>query len=586
MVASFWHIEVALFGIPFLLLWYRFSLYWIRQWILPLLFPNARCPRCRYVISLWQYWGSEGGYNDHKVRHVIQFHDNEGNEIRSFKCPRKSCIGSTIQVQKKIDRKLKKGIILGNAFALAPGEARSARMALFVRRFRFWKQNPEGMKLRLGIDRRYRCPLFVRLLRRLCRQPTEKAITIPEAVYGRHMTMFGKSGMGKSKLILGMAQWMFQHGMGATFIDPAGDLANEIIRVVPPERQDDVLWIRVSDRDCPFRLNILETKDEIEEINLNEEVLSALRRMSRSWGENMAHQIDMAIETARLVGGSLKDVHDLFSNSVARNRIVSKIDDLELIEFWEKYERQREQSQAPVKRKLRSIVKHKLLGPMLCSRESNFDADEIIRDHKIVIVDLSTGSTSENTNLILGTFIVSKIMAAAFRQKFVKEQQRSRHMLVIDEAKNFMHKGMNFERIFSEARKYKLSLVLANQHVTQMNDDVRDAAFSNAGVLLSFNVDRDDAKLFAERMPDTTIDDFTMQDVGECIARIHRNSHFIRTQLPTIPEYDPTNYILGRMQAMNGEPSAELSGAETPLPSSENESYDTRYWAPVCEGVR
>ena len=218
---------------------------------------------------------------------------------------------------------------------------------------------------------------------------------------------------------------------------------------------------------------------------------------------------------------------------------------------------------------------------MLCSRESNFNADAIVREGKIVVVDLSTGSTSENINVILGTFIVSKIMSAAFRQKFLTEDKRSRHMLVIDEAKNFMHRGMNFERIFSEARKYKLSLVLANQHITQMNDEVRDAAFSNAGVLLSFNVDRDDAKLFADRMSETTIEDFTSQNVGECIARIHQRTHFIRTVLPQTPETDSTEYILHRMKAMNQQ--YESNGADSQ--PTRTCAVESSYWVPVCEGV-
>ena len=264
---------------------------------------------------------------------MLAFHCNEGHEIKYFECPRRDC-RATIQVQKGTSRhRLAKGIIIGPAFSLPESEYRRHR-SMWIQRILRQDTFGTSNSIRLGYDRRKRFDILSRCVRRLLRRGSQTSVEIPEAVYGRHMTIFGKSGMGKSKLILSLAQSIFEQGIGATFIDPAGDLSREIIRMVPEHRRDDVLWIRVSDRDCPFRLNILETKDDVEDINLNEEVLSALRRMSHSWGEHIAHQIDMAIDTAKAINGSLKDVHDLFANSTARHRILSRIEDPELIEFW------------------------------------------------------------------------------------------------------------------------------------------------------------------------------------------------------------------------------------------------------------
>ena len=119
-----------------------------------------------------------------------------------------------------------------------------------------------------------------------------------------------------------------------------------------------------------------------------------------------------------------------------------------------------------------------------------------------------------------------------------------------------------------------------------MTAELQDAAFTNAGVLMSFNVDKDDAKLFADRMPDTTIDDFTIQDVGECIVRIHHDTKFVKTELPTLPAYDPTAEIKERMLALNddGVPEDEdASGTTKVSPSSVKER---ELLVPVCEGVR
>lgn len=566
--------------IAFSALWMLYCRPILRYALLPLIFSETVCPQCRYTIPLRQRWACSEHYKDHKLRHVLAFHCNEGHEIKQFECPKKDC-RSTIQVQKRIDNKVSKAVVLGNAFYMAPGEKRQSLVRRLCKRLLSrGMAEPGGLLLPLGFDRRYRPSRLKRFLAKLTRQDVQKLVTVPENVYGRHMTIFGKSGMGKSKFILSMAQWIFENGMGATFIDRAGDLANEIIRIVPKERRDDVLWIRIADSDCPFQLNVLDTKDVDEEIDLNEELLHSLKQMSHSWGENIAHQIEIGVETARAVGGSLKTVHDLFANARVRASTVARLDDPSLLDFWDQYERTRESTRAPAIRKLKQIVKHKRLGPMLSASKSNFDADEIIRDRKIVVLDLSTGSTSQQVNIVLGTFIIGKIRAAAFRQQFVKEVDRVRHFLVVDEAKNFMHRGMNFEQIFSEARKFKLSLILANQNVSQMNDDVRNEAFGNAGVLVGFNVDNNDAKLFADRMPNVSLNEITMQGIGEAAVKIHNRTHFIKTQLPTIPEYDPTEYIRKRMRAMNQSKNEDLV-----LESLKSETARPLVSVKVCEGV-
>ena len=141
------------------------------------------------------------------------------------------------------------------------------------------------------------------------------------------MCLFGKSGMGKSTLILSQLQWMFKNGMGGTVIDPAGDLIDDILRFVPEERKDDVILIRAKDEACPFRLNLLETHSRTEEMNLNYELLSALQSVSRSWGEVIAYQMEIGIETAKFFDGSLKDVFDLFTDPAARVAAINELRD-------------------------------------------------------------------------------------------------------------------------------------------------------------------------------------------------------------------------------------------------------------------
>lgn len=303
--------------------------------------------------------------------------------------------------------------------------------------------------------------------------------------------------------------------------------------------------------------------------------------------EMIAYQLEIGIETAKMLNGSLKDVFELFTKPTARYAAIDALQDEELIEFWEKFERQSNASKAPVIRKLRGLVKHKLLGPMLSADRSDFDPDMIIRENKIVLVDLDTASTSDDIKIILGTFLIGKIRAAALRQL---KEQRNRHFLIIDEAVDFMHEGMNFPKLFSQARKHKLSLVLASQHVTQMPDKVKESAFANSGVLVSFNVDLDDAKLFASRMPDVTVEDITSQEKGECIARIGNDPCMVKTALPVLPEIDCTEYITQKMCALNRtlatrQSEASLGQSESISSPPMLLSYPSDSVLEICEGV-
>lgn len=186
--------------------------------------------------------------------------------------------------------------------------------------------------------------------------------------------------------------------------------------------------------------------------------------------------------------------------------------------------------------------------------------------------------------VILGTFLIGKIRAAALRQK---KDERVRHFLIVDEAVDFMHDGMNFPKLFSQARKMKLSLVLAQQHITQMPDKIKESAFANSGVLVSFNVDVDDAKIFASRMENVDPHDITRQQRGECIARIDNEPYFVRTRLPIPPSADQTVYIEDRMRQMNSFKPQRQRGSLTAgkkqakLASTRNVQDQVL----VCEGV-
>lgn len=569
------------------------AVWWLIGWrhqrilnyiVLPMVFPTAYCPKCGSLISLWQTWSCGAHYRGHKMRHACSFHCREGHEIGYFECPQEGC-AATINLRRGGARKYQKGTIVRSKIGY--GMERPPTLAC---RWLRWRRRDRASAIAeddmpIGQRRGMTPPGIGYGLRSRFVRPKSSTVFVPESVYGRHVVVNGKSGMGKSTLIQSLASWMFESGMGATFIDPAGDLARDLRRLVPKHREDDIIEINVWDRHCPFQMNVLSTDDDDEALHVRDEVLGALRSISDSWGQDIEYQLGIAIDTARSLGGSLQDVYQLFTSREARRAAIGKLDSNEFIEFWMKVDASR-RIQTPVLNKLRPIVSHPVLGPMLCARENNFDPDKIIENRKIVIVD--TGSTSNAVNTIVGVFLISKLRAAAARQRHVAYEDRIRHFLVIDEAAEFMHRGMHLDAIFSQARKFKLSLVIANQFTAQLPEMVRRSAFTNCGVLLSFGVDREDADILAKRMSNVTPSDLMQQSVGECTARIGNSTEYLRLR----PIRRSTVRRSAKDQvAVNSRSSARMAPIDSLVDRRKPENEcNTRVkdWSlpMVCEGVR
>ena len=164
--------------------------------------------------------------------------------------------------------------------------------------------------------------------------------------------------------------------------------------------------------------------------------------------------------------------------------------------------------------------------------------------------------------------------------------------MIIDECSNFMHPGMDIDGMLSEMRKFKLSIVLATQFPDQLRSQVRKSAFTNVGILLSFNVDIDDAKIMAERMEGVDPTDFTRQVTFECIARIRNTPVPLRVSLPNIPKDDFTEYIRQRMSALKkaNKKHDDQDDGEAGSPRKRRTSSfvkkRTSKGIAVCEGVR
>lgn len=462
----------------------------LRQRILPGLYPDIVCAGCGRRVPLTGRWKCGDHYIDHKERHILNFRCNQGHRLESFDCPR---CKATILVQKG-DRKLLRhgSAIRMRAVAALPDQG-----------------------LLIGHDRH------------------QREVRLPSQVLARHVAIFGATGEGKSVLLEHLMVQLIEH-CGITVLD-TGDLAPTLRNLIPDHRQQDVLYLDVADTAQPFPLNLLSASSDLERMTLIEELIEVFHRMyGSSWGPSLEHLLRMGLRTAMSAQGSLRDVYDLFTDPTARARLLRQVSDQAARRFWQKeFPTIPAIRHAAVINKLAPIVFHPIVGPMVSSRECALNADYAIAHRQIVIASLWTGSPADDVTSLIGTFLVQKLLAAAFRQGALPASQRTPHVLLVDEFPRFIHNhAAAFDQVLAEARRYRLSLAVACQYVGQLDEATRAAIFGNVGALISFRVGHKDARLLADEFNSSMPDDFTELTVGRCLARIGRDWNLVHTLPP------------------------------------------------------
>jgi hypothetical protein len=496
-------------GIAETVVWLLASGPLLRRVILPLIFPVATCPGCRRTVPLVGRWKCGDHYTDHRDRHILAFFCAHGHRLEGFDCPR---CRATIMVQKG-DRQLYRH---GSAIRLRVGSSVADR---------------DSRGVVIGHNER--------------RQP----IYLPYDRLAWHVAVTGGTGRGKSTLLLNLACQLIRDGAGLTVLDPGGDLARAVLSHVSPDRERDALYVDVADRDQPFPLNVLSAQDASEGAVLVEELLGVFRRLhGTAWGPLLAHQLRMGLKTAMFAGGSLRDVLDLFTDDRARARLVARLGDPDLRKFWtSEFPGIPAVRRAAVVNKIAPVVMHPILGPVLSNPSCALDTDELVARKQILIVNLASGSPGPEVTELLGTFLVQKVLAAAFRQVAMPEGQRVPHILIVDEFQRFMHRAAAFDQILAETRKFRLALLVANQYVEQLAAPVRAALFGNVGCLVAFRAGHRDAKILTPEFIGARSDDLLELERGQCLVRIGTDWNPVRTFPPPARlENDPTGRILAR----------------------------------------
>lgn len=388
---------------------------------------------------------------------------------------------------------------------------------------------------------------------------------IPAKLRARHCYIAGASGTGKSTLLLNMIAQDIAAGHGVGVLDPHGDLIKAVLQHVPGDRVSDVVLFDPSDEEHPFALNILEAKESERDRIVSETLMALERYFPASWGPRLERILTFTIHTVleAIPGATLADVERMLVDESFRNETAAKTRTPRLRAFWhQQFRFLRGNACDPVLNKLSVFLNNRVVRNVICQRHSAVDFDSLLNQGQILLANLSTGLLTEKIAGTFGSFLVTKIVNAALRRASIPEENRRPWYLYVDEFQSFMNVSVGFERILSEARKYKLVLAgLANQYVGQLSPTVRQAVFGNVGVMVAFRLGVDDANLAAKEFGYFTADEILNLGVGQALVRAGTSAmaYNIETyRAPVPPPNDSMAAIIEQSRRLYSRPRDEV----------------------------
>lgn len=319
----------------------------------------------------------------------------------------------------------------------------------------------------------------------------------------RHMYLIGKTGMGKTTMMENMVIQDIRNGHGVAFLDPHGDSVQRILDCIPSNRVNDVVYFNPADLEHPVAFNILEAVDQ----KYKHLVASGLMGVfTKIWANLWSARMEYILNNTVLAlldspGNTLLGITRMYVDKKYRKRIVDNIKDPVVRSFWvDEYanynEKYRTEAIAPIQNKVGQFLSSGIIRNIVGQPKSTLDLREIMDQKKILIMDLSKGRVGEDNSALLGAMLVTKLQLAAMSRTDIPETERSDFYLYVDEFQNFATDS--FATILSEARKYRLNLIVGHQYIAQLEHDkntkVRDAIFGNVGTIVVFRIGAADAE--------------------------------------------------------------------------------------------
>ncbi|HEV8677521.1 MAG TPA: type IV secretion system DNA-binding domain-containing protein [Candidatus Paceibacterota bacterium] len=389
----------------------------------------------------------------------------------------------------------------------------------------------------------------------------------------RHMYVIGKTGMGKSTLLENMAIQDIRNGEGMAFIDPHGSTADRILEYVPEHRVKDVVYFAPFDMEHPVAFNVMEDVGYDKRHLVVSGLITAFKKL---WVDAFSARMEYILSNTLLAlleypGATMLDVNRMLVEKAYRKKVVDNIKDTIVKKFWtEEFanytDRYTQEATPAIQNKVGQFTSNPLIRNIIGQPKSSFDIRQLMDEKKILIINLSKGRVGEVNAALLGSMLVTKIYLAAMSRADVPAATLAglpNFYFYVDEFQNFANES--FADILSEARKYKLNLLIAHQYVEQMEEEVRDAVFGNVGTTVAFRVGPFDAEV----LETVFAPQFTAQDlVNLGFAQIYLTLMIDGVGSPpfsatTLAPFDPppqnfTEQTIDNSRRMFGHPRAEV----------------------------
>lgn len=325
----------------------------------------------------------------------------------------------------------------------------------------------------------------------------EKPVFIGRDDRRRHMYIIGKTGVGKSEFLKDMIMQDINNGEGVAVIDPHGDLVDDILQLIPPQRAEDVILFDPSDMDRPMGLNMLEAATEDEKHFVTSSIINLMYKLydpqkTGIIGPRFEHTVRNAMLTVMAEkGNTFVEVVRALTDMSYVQELLPKLDDPMVKRYWTDQIAQtsdfhKSETLDYIVSKFGRFVTNKMIRNIIGQSESSFSFRKVMDDQKILLISLNKGRIGEENSSFLGLILVPKLLVAAMSRQDIPQAERKDFFLYVDEFQNFA--TPDFAQILSEARKYRLNLTVANQFIGQIEEDVKNAIFGNVGTIVSFRV--------------------------------------------------------------------------------------------------
>ncbi len=324
----------------------------------------------------------------------------------------------------------------------------------------------------------------------------------------RHFYILGKTGVGKTTLLENMVVNDIIAGHGVGIVDPHGDFAEKILDFVPSNRIQDVVYFNPADVDYPVGFNVLESVDETHRHLVASGLMGVFKKIWPDvWSARMEHIMNNCIlALIEFPGSTLLGINRILVDKDFRSKVVSKLRDPVVRSFWvDEYAsweaKFRNEAIAPIQNKVGQFLSTSLIRNIVAQVKSTIHPRDIMDSGKIFVMNLAKGRIGEDASRLLGGMVITKFQLAAMERVDVLEPDRRDFYFYVDEFQNFA--TSSFANILSEARKYRLNLILAHQFIEQLDEEeVRPAVFGNVGTMVIFRIGAADAEfLETEFMP-------------------------------------------------------------------------------------